>query len=218
MLGAALSGMRTLFFGILLASASAGAQPAPTAPPAQSPTLSPIVVADLPTACRDFGKLAASPSQAQALSARISLARCLVDEKMKPLALCDCEQSVSEVDAASVLPLALLDEVFTVGDPATKILARQAQGDLIEGLALRLTATVPPAVDTSESAVALHDMRVQMLGTLVSPLFQRARSAYSEVDRLARENPQLAKNPAVLVAVRTSRAKLAQGSSGVAKR
>jgi hypothetical protein len=49
-------------------------------------------------------------------------------------------------------------------------------------------------------------------------MFQRARSAYTEVDRLARENPQLAKNQAVLMAVRTSRAKLAQDTSGVAKR
>jgi hypothetical protein len=209
--------MRTLFLGIALASASAGAQPAPS-PPSPTPALSPIVVEDLPTACRDFGKLAASPSPLQALSARISLARCLVDQKIKPLALCDCQQSVDDVDAASAPSLALLDEVFAAGDSATKILARQAQGDLLEGLALRLTSTVPPAIDASESAVALHDLRLQMIGPLVNPWFQRARSAYTEVDRLARENPQLAKNQAVLAAVRTSRAKLAQNTSGVAKR
>jgi hypothetical protein len=58
-----------------------------------------------------------------------------------------------------------------------------------------------------------------MLAPLVNPWFVRAQSAYAELDRIARANPQLAKNKAVLLAVRNARAKLAQGlGTGVAKR
>lgn len=208
--------MRTLLLGIVLASATAAA--APASPPLAPAVLSPVVVDDLPQLCRDFGTLANSPIPGQALSARISLATCMVDQKVKTLTLCDCEQSVNDVDAALAPSMTMLDEVFAAGDAAMKILARQAQADLLDSLARRLLATVPPPLDPSESAVAMHELRMQMLGPLVNPMFMRARSAYTEVDRLARENPQLAKNQAVLMAVRSCRAKLAQDSTGVARR
>jgi hypothetical protein len=192
----------------------------PAAPPvAAAPTsLSTIVVEELPVACRDLGKLATSPRPAQALSARISLSSCLVEQKMKELVLCDCEQSVNELNAAAAPSLALLDEVFALGDPANKILARQAQGDLLGSFATRMLATVPAPIDSSQSAIALRETRLGLITPLVNPWFVRAQSAYAELDKIARANPQLAKNPAVLMAVRSSRAKLAQGTSGVAKR
>jgi hypothetical protein len=187
--------------------------------PIAKPTLSPIKVEELPEACRDLGKLAGSRSPAQAQSARISLASCLVEQKLETIPLCDCEQSVNDVDAAAAPSFGLLDEVFAVGDPATKILARQAQADMLQSLATRLLATVPPALDSSEAAIALHETRAQMLAPLVNPWFVRARSAYAELDNIARANPQLAKNKAVLLAVRNARAKLAQGiGTGVARR
>lgn len=215
MAGALLTAMRLVVLGILLSSTSALA--APTSSPAR-PTPTNIVVEDVPEACRDLGKLANSASLAQALSARISLASCLVDTKVRELALCDCEQSVIELDAAAAPSIALLDEVFALGDPATKILARQALGDMLQSFATRLVATVPMPVDGSESAQALREMRLHLLMPLVSPWFVRSQSAYMELDRIARENPKLAKNPAVLMAVRASREKLAQGQGGVAKR
>ena len=60
-------------------------------------------------ACRDLGKAASSQSPAQALSARISLANCLADQKMRDVALCDCEQSIKDIEAASEQSFALLD-------------------------------------------------------------------------------------------------------------
>jgi hypothetical protein len=197
-------------------------EPVPTPTPvpvATAPTsLSTIVVEDLPAACKDLGKLASSVRPAQALSARISLSSCLIEQKMRDLVLCDCEQSVNEINTAAAPSLALLDEVFALGDPANKILARQAQGDLLQSFATRMLATVPPPMDSSQSAIALRETRLGLLTPLVNPWFVRAQSAYAELDKIARANPQLAKNPAVLMAVRSSRAKLAQGSSGVAKR
>jgi hypothetical protein len=197
-------------------------EPVPTPTPvpvATAPTsLSTIVVEDLPAACKDLGKLASSVRPAQALSARISLSSCLIEQKMRDLVLCDCEQSVNEINTAAAPSLALLDEVFALGDPANKILARQAQGDLLQSFATRMLATVPPPMDSSQSAITLRETRLGLLTPLVNPWFVRAQSAYAELDKIARANPQLAKNPAVLMAVRSSRAKLAQGSSGVAKR
>lgn len=216
MTGALPTAMRLLVLGILLSSASGLAAPGAAVPARPTPTK--VVLEDVPQACRDLGKLANSASLAQALSARISLASCLVDAKVRELALCDCEQSVIELDAAAAPSIALLDEAFALGDPATKILARQALGDMLQSFATRLVATVPTPVDGSESAHALRETRLHLLMPLVSPWFVRSQSAYVELDRIARENPKLAKNPAVLSAVRASREKLAQGQGGVAKR
>ena len=186
----------------------AGAAPAPVAIP-RGNGLTLVVVADLPEKCRDLGKLADSRSQNQALSARISLASCLVEERVKPIVLCDCEQSVNDLHAASVQSLALLEEVTQVGDPATKVLALQAQGDLLAGFATRLLNTVPRPIDASEASIALNDTRLSMLQPHVVPLQQRARLAYQQLETVARANPQLAKNAAVVAAVRSSRPKLA---------
>lgn len=216
--------MRSLLLGILLASTSVLAAPpgqtppkGPTAPATrapvvQQPTLPPVVLEELPEACRDLGKLANAPAHAQALSARISLSSCIVDHEMRDIQLCDCEQSIKDIEAASEQSLALLDEVFMHGDPTMKILARQALGDLLTGFATRMLATVPAPVDGSEAAIALRETRLQMLQPLVQPWIVRAQGAYAELDRIARANPQLAKNPAVVAAVRASREKLqAQG-------
>jgi hypothetical protein len=188
--------------------------PVPSAPT----SLSTIVVEELPAACRDLGTLASSLRPAQALSARISLSSCLIDQKLRDLVLCDCEQSINEINAAAAPSFALLEEVFALGDPANKILARQAQGDMLQSFATRVLATVPAPIDSSPSAIALRETRLGLVTPLVNPWFVRARSAYAELDKIARANPQLAKNPAVLMAVRSSRAKLAQGGTGVAKR
>jgi hypothetical protein len=205
--------------------APAPAQPAPPAPPpAQSTPASPTPAVpklttldpdDVPEACRDLAKLSDSASKAQALSARISLASCLVDQKSKPLVLCDCEQSIIDVNAVIEPSLALLDEVFVLGDPTTKILARHTQGEILSSFAQRVLATVPPATNSNETS--LRETRLAMVQPLIQPWLTRAQAAFTEVDKIARTNPQLAKNPAVLAAVRSSRAKL-QIASTTAKR
>lgn len=227
--------MRSLCLGVLLSSSVALAQSAaPVAidpgTPATNPTvtatprgngLSLVTVSELPERCRDLGKLADSPSANAALSARVSLAACLVEERTKPLVLCDCEQSIQELDGASAQSVALLDEVIEVGDPTMKILALQVEGDLFAGYTTRMLATVPPATEPSDAAINLRNTRMDLLAPLVQPWQQRARSLYGKLDTIARANPQLAKNAAVVAAVRSSRAKLAglqSAMNGVATR
>jgi hypothetical protein len=201
-------------------AAPPAAAPAPTpaapTPRAVAPSLTKLNPDEHPEACRELAKLADSASKAQALSARISLASCLVDHNTKPLVLCDCEQSIIDVNAAIDPSLAILDEVFLVGDPVSKILARHTQGEILAGFAQRMLATVPPAIDSTD--VGLRDTRLAMLQPLIQPWLARAQSAFTELDKIARTNPQLAKNPAVLAAVRSSRAKLSQSASATAKR
>ena len=139
---------------------------------------------------------------------RISLSSCLVEHKLKPLVLCDCQQSVADIDAATTLPLTLLDEVYTAGDPAMKILARQAKGDLMLGLVQRMQNTVPPAVNATPEAQELRQTRIDMLTPMLVPWQDAAKAAFKEVDIIAKANPQLAKNQAVVAAVRAARAKM----------
>jgi len=196
------------------------AEPSPSVPLKAAPgptSLSPILVEGLPEACRALGTSASSNRPTRALSARISLSSCLVEQKVKALVLCDCEQSVIELDAAAGPSLALLDEVISLGDPTQKILALQVRGDLLQSFATRILATVPAPVDSSPSALALREARLGLITPSMTPWIERSQAAYTELDRIARANPKLAKNPAVLTAVRSSRAKLAQ-SPGVAKR
>jgi hypothetical protein len=181
-----------------------------------APTLTKVNADELPDACRELGKLADSTSKAQALSARISLASCLVDHNTKALVLCDCEQSIIDVNTAIDPSLALLDEVFLLGDPTTKILARHTQGEILSSFAQRVLATIPPA--TTGTEVDLRETRIAMVQPLIQPWLARAQSAFTELDKIARSNPKLAKNPAVLAAVRASRAKLSQAASATAKR
>lgn len=238
--GATPHDMRSLLVGILLSSTVALGQPAdaPPAAPSGSPStpatpapgpstvavargngLSLVVVEDLPDACRDLGRLADSSSENRALSARISLASCLVEQRLKSVVLCDCEQSVIDINAASAQSIALLDEVVQVGDPATKVLALHTKGDLLTSFATRILATVPPPIDANEASITLHDTRLALIRPHVVPWQTTARSAYQELDRIARANPTLAKNAAVLAAVRASRTKLAAlQSTGVANR
>jgi hypothetical protein len=170
----------------------------------------------IPTACKSLAKEADGPALNRALSARISLANCLADAKLKPIALCDCEQSVHEVEAATDLPVLLLDEVHALGDASMKILARQAKGDLLAGFVQRMVATVPPPVNASPEAAQLRQTRLDLLQPLLDPWQAQAQACFKEVDTIARANPQLAKNPAVTAAVRSSRAKLS--ALGVARR
>jgi hypothetical protein len=173
---------------------------------------------EIPEACRSFAKLSESPSKAQALSARISLASCLATEKTKPIVLCDCEQSINEVNEALDPSLTMLDDVVAAGDPAMQILARHSQGEILSGFVQRMLATVPPAASAAPEAQALRETRLAMLQPLVQPWQERAQAAYAELDKIARANPQLAKNQAVAAAVRSSRAKLTQAPAATAKR
>lgn len=196
---------------------SATTAPGATPPTQSAPTLSTIDPENIPESCAALAKTAASPSINRALSARITLAGCLADVAIKPLVLCDCAQSVQEIDTVTELSRVLLDEAIAMGDATTQILARRAKGDLLANLATRMIATVPPPRDGSPEAIALRDSRLDILTALLQPWQLAARVEFEELDKTARANPQLAKNPAVVAAVRASREHLAT-TQGVAKR
>lgn len=191
-------------------------QPAPAQP--AGPALTKLDPESIPEECKALAKEADAPSINRALSARISLSSCLVDHKLKPLVLCDCEQSVQDINAAIELPMTLLEEVYTAGDPAMKILARQAKGDLMLGLVQRMQNTVPPPVNATPEAQQLRITRIDMLTPMLTPWQDAAKAAFKEVDIIAKANPQLAKNQAVLAAVRAARAKMAPEAPQTATR
>jgi hypothetical protein len=193
--------------------------PAPVQAPAPTgPTLTHLDPTSVPDRCKPFAKEADAPSLNRKLSARISLASCLADFKLKPLVLCDCEQSVIDINNATQLPMTLLDEVYAMGDATMQILAKQAKGDLISSFVQRIQATVPAPVSGTPEAIALHDTRLDLLQPMLQPWNDEARAAYTEVDKLAKANPKLAKNPAVVAAVRSSRTKLGSQPTQTATR
>lgn len=190
--------------------------PAPAPPP--GPSLLKLEPDAIPDQCKPLAKEAEATSINRALSARISLSSCLADHKLKSIVLCDCEQSVQDINTATTLSLSLLDEVYTVGDPAMKILARQAKGDLFLGLAQRMQNAVPPPVNATPEATELRNTRLDMLAPLLIPWQDAAKASFKEVDIIAKANPQLAKNQAVLAAVRAARTKLETAPAQTATR
>jgi hypothetical protein len=214
---------KLVMFALLLFASTAYADRAPAdapataqqpAPPTNSATQSlPAIDLDqVPLPCQGIAKLAGSPSPDVALSARVSLASCMVDIRLRQLSLIDCEKSVLDVQAAAAPSLQILDDVIAANEPAWKMIALHAKGDLLSNLSIRMLTTVPqPAAGASEDAWALHGMRVQMLIGLVQPWVDQSRDTFKEVDRLSKLSPELAKNQAVRSAVLDSRSRLAAG-------
>jgi hypothetical protein len=182
--------------------------PAP-APIATAPVLVRLEADTIPESCATLAKAADSPSMNRALSARISLANCIADITLKTLVPCDCAQSIQEIDSATELSRLLFDEAIAMGDATTQILARHAKGELLANLVTRMIATIPPPPNATPEAVALRDSRMDLLLPLLAPWLAAAQAEDRELDKVARANPQLAKNPAVANAIRASRARLA---------
>jgi hypothetical protein len=176
--------------------------------------LGPVIdVENAPPACRDAGKLAQSRDRQAALSAKISFAICTATAALAPLQLVDAEASVQEVDRVTSNSMALLSEVANAGDPKWAIVALHAEGDLLATMTKRMMDTVP-----ANQPAELRDMRTQMLQPHLQPWIERAKQAFTEVDRLARANPRLAKSQIVASAVDDSRKRMSTGvaTTGVA--
>ncbi|MDB4957484.1 MAG: hypothetical protein JWO36_5053 [Myxococcales bacterium] len=166
----------------------------------------------LPDACKTLGQLAGSPSPTVALSSRVSLANCLAEERMRPLSLVDCEMSVRDLNEAATPSLELLDDVIAAAEPSWRIVALHAKGELLSSMSVRMLMTVPrPPAGAGDEAIALRDMRVTMLQSLLQPWLDLAQDAFKQVDRLARAQPELAKNQVVRSAVLDSQNKLVPG-------
>jgi hypothetical protein len=183
---------------------------APVPPPAPVVQLAPIDPATVPEACRPLAKQAASPTLALALSARISLASCMAEHAIAPIALCDCGESIVAIDEALAPAIVLLDDVIAKGDPATQLIAEHTEGELYAALSVKLLATLPKlAPDAAESEANLRDLRKQTLEAQLAPWRESAMTSFQHVVELAKAHPELAGRPVVAAAVRDSEQRLA---------
>jgi len=178
--------MRVWMFSILLIASSALAAP----PGATPPTLSPP---------------SATPPIQPPAPVRVSHAIAMAHEQTRTIAVCDCEESVHQLDDAIAPAIALLDEVIGGDDPAGQVVALHGEGELYTELADRVLAAVPAVPPgSSEDATALHALRVQLVQPLIQPWLDRAREKFAEVGRIATLHPQLAKNATADPAIRDS--------------
>lgn len=183
-----------------------------TPPGETAPRAAIIDVATAPPACRDAGTRVSSRDHNTALASKVSFAICTASSAIAGLSLVDAEASVNDLDHATANAFALLDEVAAAGDPRWQIVALHAEGDLLAQMTHRMLGTVPPAgAGAPQSAVALHDSRLQLLQGHLTPWNERARNAFAQVDQLARANPQLANNQLVANAVADSRRRMTDG-------
>lgn len=179
-------------------------QPAPRANDTQSSLPAPAIdVASAPPACRSAGKLVGSRDRNAAAAAKISLAVCVANANLAPLALVDAEASVRDVDGATAASFAMLDDIARSADPHWQIIALHAEGDLYASIAQRMMSTVPAGPSPQ-----LHDTRVALLQPLVQPWLDKSQAAFAEVDRIAKAHPEL-RQQAIADAVRDSRRRLA---------
>jgi hypothetical protein len=186
------------------------APPAPVQVPQTPPPLTAIDPDNVPERCLDLALRAGSPEPSLAQSSRVSLALCIASERKRAVVLCDCEQSVKDLDEAVAPAFAILDEIASVGEPQWQVIALHSEADELSLLAQRLLETLPRVPEgTGSDQAALHDVRSQMLQPLVEPWRSKAQEKFAQIDRIAKTHPELAKIATVDAAVRDSRRRLA---------
>lgn len=203
-----------LSLGLALGSRVAGAggtpvQRPPTPPASNAPPSPPqLITIDLdetPPPCQPLARQALAPNAALALPARISLASCLADAALAPLALLDCEASKLEVEDATARSFELLADVIEhATDDTTKVIAEHTRAELYTTMTRRMVATVPPP-DGSDASTSLHDIRQQLLESLLASWRDKASEAHAHVLAIVKRDPRLAKNPVVAAAARAAR-------------
>lgn len=192
----------------------AAQRPAAPSPAARAPLvqLAPIDPSVIPEPCKPLAKQAVAPTVAVAFQARISLASCMAGRAIAPLELCDCGASIVAIDKAVAPAIALLDDVIAAADPATRLIAEHAEGQLYAGFAARLVATLPPlGPNATEAETALRDMRKQTLAAQLEPWREAAMTSFQHVVDLAKAHPELASHRVIAAAVRDSEQQLAAG-------
>jgi hypothetical protein len=170
--------------------------------------LTPILADELPARCRPIAKQASAANLGVALGARISLANCMASEELAPLQLCDCADSILEMDNAVAPAVALLDEVAHAGDAHTELLAEHARGELYTSMRIRMAKTIPTP-DSTEESLALRDARQALLETQLVPWSETIDAAAERVLAIAKANPALAKHPIAKTAIEASKQRVA---------
>ena len=202
--------MRTLLALMLLAT-TAEAAPALVVPPSAATIApAPIDLAVVPKPCASLAKQANIPRFAVAMEARISLAGCLANERLRERTdLIDAQDSIALVEDGVVASLALLDSAIATTDPKLVILAQHAKGELYAAMTARMLQTIPalPTTATGESA-QLRDQRVQLLTTWLAPWREKAHAAFSAVLATERAQPSIAKDAQCQRAIADSRQQL----------
>ena len=184
--------MRRHLLLVILFTATASAAPARKQP----------VLADVHSTCRVFADLAGSQATRVALSARVSLATCEAEERLRSFAFVDYEASAEELVATVNPTLELIAKVATSTDPVEQIAALDADAKLRSALGVRVMSSVPSLPDNaSPDLVEQHAFRVQLLRERVSHWFERARADYAEIERIAQAHPELAHDPVVAAAL-----------------
>jgi hypothetical protein len=180
----------------------------PPAPPPKpvGPPLTAIDPDSVPQKCLDLALRAGSPEPTLAQTSRLSLATCIANERVQTVAVCDCQQSVQDLNEAIAPAVQILDELASVGEPTYRVLALKAEADRYQILAQKLLATLPQlGPNASADERDLHEMRQTMLRPMIEPWLTRAQNAYVEVDRIAKAHPELDKNAEVRTAIADSR-------------
>lgn len=178
-------------------------------PPPPKPALVAIDPDTVPEKCLDLALRAGSPETQLAESARVSLANCIEVEKIKTVAVCDCAQSVQDLDDAVAPAFAILDDLATNGDPSWQVVALHAEADELTVLSQKLLATLPaPSPGAGSDELALHDVRAQMLQPLVQPWQAKVQDKYAAVDRIAKAHPELAKDSVAQTVIADSRRRM----------
>ena len=199
--------MRRAVYALIFATTVASAAPPGETPPVEPPSNAPGALDQIHGACSGLARLADSPHATIALSAKVSLASCEARERTRALELCDCEESAHALEDAVQPSMQLLADVIASNVPAWQIAAFDAMGQLYAGMAQRLLGTVPPLpADAMDAQVQLHDLREQMMRTRVQPWQDQARTNFAQVSEVARQHPELAKDPVVVAALRDSQA------------
>ncbi len=210
-------------FSIVLTASSALAAPPGATPPAlmppsatppsqpPAPTLPPVNVGEVPASCRELAQRANAASASLARAARVSLAICIAHEQTRAIPVCDCEESVHQLDDAIAPAVTLLGEVAGSDDVAWQVVAIHAEGELYSELASRVLAAVPQVPPGSpDDAAALRELRVQLVQPLIQRWLDRARDRFAEVGRIAARHGELAQNATADAAVRDSQRRLAR--------
>jgi hypothetical protein len=170
--------------------------------------LTPLVADELPARCRPLAKQASAPNLGVALGARIALANCMASEGLAPLQLCDCADSILEMESAVAPAVALFEEVAYAGDAHNELLAEHARAELYTSMRIRMAKTVP-APDGTEESQTLRDARQALLEAQLAPWVETIEAASARVLELAKANPSLGKHPIAKAAIESSKQRLA---------
>jgi hypothetical protein len=156
------------------------------------------VLPQIPEQCRTWSDDAARAKTDQLRDgAELSLANCLLEDRVGALTLTGDDASLKALAEAFKPTVAILDQLMQGSDPTYQILAAQAKGDLYDAMVVRIRNT------------GRSNLEPQL-----APWSQAAAVAYAEAVRVAKLHPDLIDgNPVVASAVRWSQSHLQAGAS-----